>query len=163
MFVIASVLSSSASCVPSLYPRSQPTLEGKEPNKMKKRRENKRYRSSPRDVSEQGEGGARDHGEPYSGGGAGGGAGAAGVGEDIAPGVIPGSHISVLPSFMDELKTRARMPVRTVVEPALAVYSVNGGVDVAGKDRGRSGAREARGPGRRKPRVGLEPVYKFRL
>lgn len=148
-----------------LHFRYQPPIEQSEgrDRKNRKRKKDDRYRSSPRDVGGQIEGDARDHGDRYSGGGAGSGSGTAGVSGGIAPGVIPGSHISVLPSFMDELKTRARMPVRTVVEPALAVYSVNGGEDVPGKDRGRSGTRGARGPGRRKPRVGVEPVYKFRL
>lgn len=88
-------------------------------------------------------------------------------------GVIPGSHISILPSFMDDLKTRARMPVRTVVEPALPVYSASvggvggavgvgvgaGGVSSGGRERGGGGA-AGRGL---KTRVGVEPVYKFRL
>lgn len=68
--------------------------------------------------------------------------------------VIPGSHISILPSFMDELKTRASLPVRTVVEPALAAYTA---VGVGRKGRGKEG------PPASKPRVGVEPVYRFRL
>ena len=73
--------------------------------------------------------------------------------------------------FMDDLKTRANMPVRTVVEPALAVYTSFGGGGAKGKSGGGVGSggggsreRERGGGGARgKARVGIEPVYKFRL
>lgn len=67
--------------------------------------------------------------------------------------------MSVLPSFMDELKTRASIPVRTVVEPALAVYSAQSGGASSREKGGRGGG----GASGRKIRVGVEPVYKFRL
>ncbi|CAM9965911.1 unnamed protein product, partial [Laminaria digitata] len=60
---------------------------------------------------------------------------AGGVGEEGPFATIPGSHVSVLPSFMDELKTRASMPVRTVVEPALAVYSAQSGGGAAAREK----------------------------
>ena len=107
-----------------------------------------------------------DEGDDYAGAAAAGAAGGTGAGEDglTASGVIPGSHVSVLPSFMDDLKTRANMPVRTVVEPALAVYTALGGKAKSGGGAGGARERErSTGGGRGKTRVGVEPVYKFRL
>lgn len=106
-------------------------------------------------------------------------AGAAGGDDTLVTvgGVIPGSHISILPSFMDELKTRASMPVRSVVEPALTVYCVRGGGLGRGggragsgrKSGGRGGGGGRNGSGSGSSRkdelscVEVEPVYKFRL
>ncbi|CAM9837433.1 unnamed protein product, partial [Sphacelaria rigidula] len=92
-------------------------------------------------------------------------------------GLIPGSNISILPSFMDELKTRASIPVRSVVEPALPVYCVRAGsrrgvrrgggagrAGMAGRGDWRKG-KDGSGGGRKRELsgVGVEPMYKFRL